>query len=428
MRPSSLVEQPAACCLRISLSPILDLPRPGTRVSGVVGLVLSFALALLGAPVGPVHAAEKVWVELETPTQELTTFRSPVNLIEIRGWTGTGLRGGHDVLIAIDRSTSVWKASGSDIDEDGTVGRQRPGVDLILNYDQTCTDPGDTILQAEISAARKLIERLDPKTTRMGLMSFAGGARVHAPIGSSQQELYDALIRLPTEPDSLGTSFDTALKLARLQFEGNKQPANPEDRRNLAIILLSDGSPTSPPPIEHAEAFAVLSAQDAAKLGVRIYAFALGPDAVANRNVYERITQVSGGELVLVANPGEVTDFVPHVSLTKIARVEIDNLSSSQSARAVRLFPDGSFDGYAPLREGKNILRITAYGEDGYESVVDRTIYFEKETTESETARQEKERMLRDLKVRTLETELAENARERMKQSSERYISVETQE
>src|SRR5262245_10882004 len=118
---------------------------------------LSISAWMLAALVAaPARAAEKVWVELESPSNEVTV-KSPVGLVEIKGWTGTGLRGGHDVLIAIDRSSSVYSASGADIDGDGRVGRDRSEFDMVLDFDRKCTDPDDTILRAELAAARKLI-------------------------------------------------------------------------------------------------------------------------------------------------------------------------------------------------------------------------------------------------------------------------------
>ena len=398
--------------------------RPGglsslrSRMVRATGCVLwSFAWLALATTA---RAAEKVWVELERPENEVTV-RSPVGLVEVRGWTGTGLRGGHDVLIAVDRSSSAWSASGADIDGDGRVGKNRD-IDVILQATAKSTDPGDTILQAELLAARRLIERLDPETTRMGLMSFGGGAQVHALLGSNISELYGGLLNVPQEPDLGGTSFDRALKLAQIQFDSDEEPLDPLDRRNLSIILLSDGTPTVPRMF--AEQFAIEAAREAGEKGIRIYAFALGPEAVGNRDVYKSMVEATGGELVLVDNPGDVTDFVPHISLTKISRIHIQNLSTSQDARAIRLFPDGTFDGFAPLDEGLNILRITAIGEDGYERVVDRRVYYVKTGGESTEEKAQMEDMLRELRVRTLETELAEAARKRLKGSTDRSLTI----
>ena len=73
----------------------------------------------------------------------------------------------------------------------------------------------------------------------------------------------------------------------------------------------------------------------------------------------------NGGELLVVEQPGEIVDFVPHMSLTRLERVELENLTASKPGRAVRLFPDGTFDGYVQLVPGENRLRVTVYGEGG---------------------------------------------------------------
>ena len=388
--------------------------RPAAAASARAPWVLAVLLLLLATSA---TAAERMWVELESPSDE-ASVTGPVPLIEVRGWTGTGLPGGHDVLIAVDRSMSVWAASGADIDEDGRVGRNRADVDLFLDFDERCTDPGDTILRAELMAARRLILRMDPSTTRMGLMSFGGGARIHAPIGSDVAELLHALGTLPDEPDLGGTSFDNALRLARLHFESLPRAEPSGARRHRSLILLSDGTPTAPAPIDVAERFAVQLARDAAEIGVRIYAFALGPEALGNPEVYRSITDVSGGDLVLIERPADVTDFVPYISLSRVERVEIDNLSSREHARAVRLFPDGSFDGFAPLREGVNILRITVHGEQGDHRFVDRRVRFTRSDGSTDAERAGAEGLLRALKVRTQETKLAEAARRRVGRGS----------
>jgi hypothetical protein len=397
------------------------------RRGGLCAIAIALSLAL---PVASVRAAEKIFVELEKPgiAHEV---RGPVPMVAVRGWAGSGFPGQHEVLLMIDRSESAFEPSGSDIDGDGRVGKRRVSIDQVVHYDKISNDPGDTILQAEVEAARRLIRRLDPETTRMGLMSFGGGATVHAPVGSSAKTLMRALSEMPSEYDAGGTNLDYALRIAREEFARQPKPESGA-RRYQSVILLSDGSPTTcgaPFPRRtcdrrHAEYFAVQEAKRAAAAGVRVYGFALGPEAVTNRAVFEEVTGSTGGDLVLVTRPGDVTDFVPHISLTKLARVRIDNLSSSEPARAVRLFPDGTFDGYAPLVPGKNLLRITAYGEDGYESVVDREVYFSRvDATTPEDVAALKE-MLQELQVRTVETELAEEARRKLSANRSRSVEV----
>jgi hypothetical protein len=141
--------------------------------------------------------------------------------------------------------------------------------------------------------------------------------------------------------------------------------------------------------------------------------------------VFEQIAKLTGGELVLVDQPADVIDFVPHVSLTRLTHVTIDNLSTSVAARAVRLFPDGTFDGYAPLREGENLLRITLYAEGGGFRHMDRKVRFEKVPAATAAQKASARRLLKELRIRTLETELAARVRRKRAEERERRLDIE---
>ncbi len=383
-------------------------------------MLLVGACTLAGA--SGARAAEKIWLELEAPRNR-AVVHGPIGLVEVRGWAGTGVRGGHDVLIAIDRSLSVWEPSGADIDGDGRVGVRRKTKNDAADHAFWSTDAGDTIFQAELAATRKLIERLDPQTTRMGIVAFGGRARMLAPLGSSDAELLSALERMPQFADWSGTHFYAAFKTALGAFEA--APAGDGgDFRHRTLILLSDGMPTVPPPISNAEAFTRVGAKRAAELNVKVLAFAVGPKAASNPRLFREITTTTGGELVLVDQPVDVIDYVPHVSLTRLTHVTIDNLSTSEQARAVRLFPDGSFDGYAPLVEGENLLRTTLYAEGGSERYADRTVVFQQVPAETEAEQDKLRQLLKDLRIRTLETELAERVRRKRDEQRERQLEI----
>ena len=349
-------------------------------------------------------------------------MRAPLPLVEVRGWAGTGLRGEHDVLLLVDRSLSAWKPAGSDIDGDGEVGRLREGGRLLVHPFWT-TDAGDTIYNAEVIAAGKLIERLDPQTVRMGLITFAGGGRVRAPLGSTAFELAGALRRLPGHGGGGGTNFRVAIKRAIAEFER----APDSGSRHRSLMLLSDGFPSTGKTPKGEEVFLEVAARRAREARIRIYGFAIGKEAVAQPEAFQKLTSITGGELLLVEDPADVVDVMPYTSLTGVERVEIDNLSTSARARSVRVFPDGSFDGYAPLHEGLNILRVTAYGGDGGTRTVDRRIYFEQLPPDSEAHAAEARRMLRDLRVRTIEMELAERARRKREQVRWREVEIQVE-
>src|SRR5262249_8913630 len=170
-------------------------------------------LALVGAALAaPAARAENIFLDVDTPHSG-DLVREPMALCEVKGWTGTGLRGKHDVVIVLDRSGSTFRSSGRDVDGDGKVGNDYTPVmpEEIVTW---TSDFGDTIYSAEILAARRLIERLDPQTTRMGIVSFGGNAVIDAPVGSSKEKLLAALDALPPPPNLNRTHMHGAIHTA----------------------------------------------------------------------------------------------------------------------------------------------------------------------------------------------------------------------
>ncbi len=368
----------------------------------------------LGAPQ---VRAERVYLEVDAPHSG-DLVREPLGLVEVRGWVGTGLRGKHDVMIVIDRSASAFRASGVDVDGDGVVGRM-----LETSQDDYpvlwTSDFGDTIVSAELTAARRLIERLDPETTRMGLVSFGGNAKLEAPLGSSRADLLAALDAIPPTPNERGTYIYGALAEAITAF-GPKAP-DASERRQRQILLLSDGIPTTPGPAAAAQATSVHAARNAARAGARISAFALGPTAAERRGQFEEIVAANGGDLVVLDAPADILEFVPYMSWTRIARIEIANATTGTAARAVRLFPDGTFDGFAPLALGKNEIRLSAVSEGGATETITRWVTFEKTLPDSEKLT----RLRKLLELRTLETQLAERARVKREKTLQKQKELE---
>jgi hypothetical protein len=360
--------------------------------------------------------AERVYLEIDAPhSGDLVS--EPIGLLEVRGWAGTGLRGKHDVMILIDRSVSTFRSSGVDVDGDGVVGR-----DLRETSEEHAvlwtTDFGDTIISAEMLAARRLIERLDSETIRMGLVSFGGNAKLEAPLGSSRAQLLAALDAIPPVPNERGTYFYGALEEAINAF--GPLPTDPAERRQRQILLLSDGVATAPDPPEAAQATSVHAARNAARAGAHISAFALGPAAASRRDQFEEIVAANGGDLVVLDAPADIVEFVPYMSFTRISGVKLENATTGEAGRAVRLFPDGTFDGFAPLALGKNELRFTAVSEGGSKETLARWVTFEKSLPDSEKL----ERLRKLLEVRALETELAERARHKREQTLKKQLEI----
>jgi hypothetical protein len=356
-----------------------------------------------------------MFVEVDAPLSG-DVVSAPLPLVEVRGWAGTGLRGQHDVVIVLDRSASTFRSSGVDIDHDGIVGRDLHGAQPPHAVLWT-TDFGDTIVSAELLAARRLIERLDAKTTRMALVSFGSNATLEAPLGSSREQLLAALDAIPPEPRG-GTYMYGALEEAINAF--GPAPLAPGERRQRQILLLSDGVSTAPEPPSAAQATAVHAARNAARANATITAFALGPAAAEGREEFEEIASASGGTLIVLDGPADILEFVPYMSWTRLAKIELENTTTNEHGRALRLFPDGTFDGFAPLALGKNELRFTATSEGGASATISRWVTFEKTLPDPEAL----ERFKKLLELRAFETELAERARLRREQVLKKQLEI----
>ncbi len=368
--------------------------------------------------------ADRIWAELERPF-ERQLIQEPFGLVEVRGWAGTGIRGSHDVVIVIDRTASTFLPSGVDVDGDGEVGKIVKVPTRHGQWVRRVSDPDDTIAQAQMTAARRLIQRLDSRSTRMGLVTFGRTERVQARLGSSRDELLSALDQLPNRPEKGGTYFYGAIIASIKVFE--LAEASENGIRHRSMIFLSDGRPNEPAPGSFAAKAAVRAAQHAAKAKIRIYAFALGTEVAASPDVFLEMTRVNGGELLIVENPGEIVEYVPYMSLTRLRELEIENVTTGRSARAVRLFPDGTFDDFAPLVPGENLLRVTIHDDSAASRSLERTVIFEKTSADTTEGRKRLEILLEQLRLRTLETELAKEARRKRERILQRQLTIEVE-
>jgi hypothetical protein len=390
----------------------------------VTGRRAALALAALLVAAGPARAASFA-VDLEAPAD--APFETPLPLIELRGRAGLPGARRHDVVIAIDLSDSTTAPSGMDLDGDGPGGRTSPallreleqaGADPALRKRLTELDLEDSTLFAELAAAEVLLERLDPRAFRVGLVVFSDAARVVAPLGSRPEVLRRALAGLRRElgRDLRGTNFEAAIRSALGELapasEGAPRPgeAGPVagGARKRSLLLLSDGVPTLPPHGRRPQQHALEAAQEAALAGVRIYAYAIGPEAEAGLDLYRAVAATTGGAFERIEQPADAIARLRRVDLASLASVEIVNETSGQAARAVRTFPDGSFDGFVPLEPGANRVRVTALADDGSRGTVQREVVYRPAPGEElSAARQAEQRALLDeLRRRTREVEL----------------------
>jgi len=81
----------------------------------------------------------------------------------------------------------------------------------------------------------------------------------------------------------------------------------------------------------------------------------------------------------------------------------IENLTANDSARAIRTFPDGSFDAIVPLAEGENVLEVRALFADGHRASARSVVHYERPDPATDADRREAARWLILLRERTRE-------------------------
>ncbi len=378
-------------------------------------------------------SAEQVWFELDAPA-EGASAEGRVAWQEVEGWAGSQRSRAYDVALVIDTSGSTALASGADVDGDGKVGRARKRYDAWRSFNprHLSSDPGDTVLAAELLATKALVELLDPGRTRIGLVTFADGAHPVAAVGSDRASFADRMEQLEGHFGSGMTNLAAAAHLAtEMLLAASEGEPEPPQR---VMLILSDGYPTFPGSAQSAARAALDEAAAAAEAGVRIYTFGLALGEEQENDVFVEMAKRTGGHHVRLAEPAEIVRELPRIDLARVASLEIRNATTGEPGRAPRVFPDGSFDAYVRLAPGENVVAVTARGSAGGEARAERRVFFDRREpatpVEAAGVAEEEERLRRALEVRSLETDLAARAargkaRERAPQEKELEVDVE---
>jgi von Willebrand factor type A domain len=375
--------------------------------------------------------AEPLALRIERPLPGTTT-RLP--LVEVVGGAGRGAQAGWDVAVVLDVSESTLHASGLDLDSDGPDGRSDPAL-LERLVPSGFAGPGlarrlaeidfeDTILAAELEAASALLARTAGPGLRSGLIAFSDQARVLAPLGSPPAASERALAELRAHLGEYlrGTHYAAAIEAAQRMLVPTPDAVG--DGRQRAIVFLSDGAPSLPVRWGDAGRRPALEAARAAGLdGIRIFGFAFGEGGAAATEVLAEMARWTDGRAQRVEQPEQLVSALRELQLADVARVSIRNETTDEAARAVRVFPDGSFDGLVPLAEGENVVRVEAYGSDGSGVYLERKLRRLPGAADAGEAALGRE-LLAELRQRTAEME-AWAAVERRRQEQRRSLSIE---
>ena len=354
-----------------------------------------------------------------------------------------------DVMLVLDVSDSTKAASGADVDRDGLVGVD-PHNELLppgaFASDVFSTDLGDTVLQAQVLAARTLLQGLDARRVRVGLVTFAG--EVNRATGERKSiEQQDAWLQLPLTNDYAAidralvsvlargpngaTNFAAGVRLGIVELAGLSGAISvPREGVSKVMLFLTDGIPTLPvgkgtvedPGDDEA---ALRAAQLARSAGISINTYALGSAALQYPRVVTEMARMTLGTYSPVQNPGDIVTLLQGVSFADVEDVVLTNLSTGEFSTDVRLAPDGSFTGFVPVREGKNRVRISALASDGSRGSVELEFDFEHNEVGDRTRLSELERIReqnKQLEIHRLGMEI-----EQFRQEQRKRVEIEAQ-
>ena len=121
------------------------------------------------------------------------------------------------------------------------------------------------------------------------------------------------------------------------------------------------------------------------------------------------MARVSLGTYTPVQNPGDIIMLLQGVTFANVEDVVFTNITTGDFSTDVRLNPDGSFQGYVPVREGPNRVRVIALASDGSRGAVEFDFVFKHSELSGRDKLRELEEIQRQnkaLELRRLELEI----------------------
>ncbi len=345
----------------------------------------------------------------------------------------------YDVALVIDTSRSTSDPSGSDINGNGIVGRPRLGHSGAV-FASGSTDPGDSVLSAEVETARQLMQSLDPLSARVALVTFSGQppksgrawfvwtaspepATTHVRLTSDRDRVERALDLIASAEPSGGTHTAAGLDLAIDELVARNDPRSPSEPDTEKVILFfTDGPPTLPfgPDREADNTRDVLRALSRAiRAQIRIHVFAIGPTALDSPVASVAMALRTDGYFIPVRHPGDIVELAREVRFAEIDRIELDNASTGQTAVLFRATLDGTWSGFVPMLPGANQIEVRAFASDGTHSEKSFSVHLDREASPVVVPR---EHVLQYNRV--LEDCLLEAKRERLSAEKERARRV----
>jgi Mg-chelatase subunit ChlD len=271
-----------------------------------------------------------------------------------------------DVVLVIDTSGSTRMPAALG---DSPI----PGI-LIGPFDKP--GGGPSILEAELTGARRFVEVADRASTRIGVVTFSesiggrppGNAWVEQPLTTDYQAVGRTLDRVRQRGPNGGTDMAAGLRLAIQELhalQGATSQARPGARK--VVLFLTDGYPTLPyPSPSRLDPRNVGATLDVARLAARgdivVHTFCLGPEALAAPVVCRDAARITGGTYQPVQRAADVMELLPATRIGDVEVVSVRNATTGQLARRLEMDATGRFSAEVLLAPGANRLVAQVQG------------------------------------------------------------------
>ena len=335
----------------------------------------TFVLSLLSRPFPLVSAEAKV--QIHSP-KDGATINQEQNLVFVSGKVATtAARSANvDIMLLLDASGSTANYAGVDL----TGMDQLPGTGSGFTTPQifiggmsvggpAMRNLRNSILAAEVIAARRLLPQLNPQTTRVGVVSFGESAKLVQPLTHEFDRVRVALDEVYKAGPYGGTNMVEGIRTGITELMGMGSSEKKTDAVKVEF-LLTDGFPTMPigggkSATPQDTDLAINAARLAGRAGIKVHVFALGDEALSYPRAAVGIAKQSGGIYTPVSRPVDILSVVENISAVGVDYVQIVNQSSGQKANQLRVAADGFFSAAVPVIEGRNQIDVFARASDG---------------------------------------------------------------
>ena len=295
-----------------------------------------------------------------------------------------------DIVFVLDTSGSTADSSGADVNGNGITDKRSLGVlGPILGIDDV--DPGDSILAAEVAAARHLIEGFDPRVHRIALVTFAGeqngfygeirnATTTVVPLtrdySTFRAGLEEVLARGSRGATHMAAGVDQATR-ELLGLRGAQSVSNPKAKR--MVLFLTDGQPTLPFPgsaLRENRRAVLRAAERAARASIRIYSYGIGEQALSRPEAIEGLAEITEGVFTPVHDPADLVQTVAETDFSEIESLDVHNLTAQAAASSLERDGVGHFTALVPLAPGENRIRVRARSRDGRQVEREHVVHY----------------------------------------------------